>query len=454
MHRHTLTILRREVQPVPFTVYADFLARWQHLHPATRLAGRGALIQALQQLRATPVVGLVWERDVLPLRLARYDPAELAALCQGGELVWVGSGGADPRRGRVRFLFRGEGSAYLEPAPDDLSALGAAAQAVYSFLKSEGAVFFADIRANLDLDDAAAEAALIELAMAGLATNDSLDAMRQMVKSTQPQGRAPFSTLEGQLAERMAGRALSTRRPSRSQLQVAKRRVRERLEPESTSRGVGRWTLVHRQGVLGKPMSPEVRSDQQARQLLARHGVVTHASLAGEAGGWEWSSIYQQLQRLEMRGEVRRGYFVQSLPGIQFALPEVVERLRAARDGDQGAEEALVVMSACDPANLWGPPLEGGVAFSRIPSTWLVVQRGLPVLVAEDTGATLTTTQGADEGVVRRALQDLLGHLAGFERRVTVERWNGEPVLDSVGRMLLEAAGFYRDYPGMTWERH
>jgi ATP-dependent Lhr-like helicase len=301
--------------------------------------------------------------------------------------------------------------------------------------------------------------------MAGLVTNDSLDAMRQMVKSAQPQGRGAFSSLEEQLAERLAGRPLppaSARRPSRSQLQAIKRRVRERLEPESAPHWVGRWTLVHRQGVLGKPVSPEARADRQARQLLARHGVVTHDSLAGEAGGWDWSSIYQQLQRLEMRGEVRRGYFVQGLPGIQFALPEVVERLRAARDGDQEAQEALVVMSACDPANLWGPPLEGGpqaatgapLTFSRIPSTWLVVQRGLPVLVAEDTGANLTTIQGADDDVIRRALQDLLGHLAGFEHRVTVERWNGEPVLDSAGHLLLEAAGFYRDYPGMTWERH
>ena len=39
MHRRTLTLLRREVRPVPFTAYADFLARWQHLHPDERLKG-------------------------------------------------------------------------------------------------------------------------------------------------------------------------------------------------------------------------------------------------------------------------------------------------------------------------------------------------------------------------------------------------------------------------------
>jgi ATP-dependent Lhr-like helicase len=158
------------------------LARGQHLHPDERLTGRGGLTQVLQQLRAAPVVGPVWERDVLPLRLERYNPSELEVLCQNGELVWVGSGGVDPKRGRVRFLFRGEGHVYLEPAPDDLSDLGDKARSVYEFLKSEGAIFFADIQAGLDLDDDAAEAALIELVMAGLVTNDSLDAMRQIVQ--------------------------------------------------------------------------------------------------------------------------------------------------------------------------------------------------------------------------------------------------------------------------------
>ncbi len=467
IHRRTLTILRQEVRPVPFTAYADFLARWQHLHPDERLSGRGSLTQALQQLRVAPVVGQVWERDVLPLRLARYDPAELEALCQSGELVWVGSGGVDPRRGRVRFLFRGEGNVYLEPAPDELSALSDQAQAVYDFLRSEGAVFFADIRAGLGLDDDAAEAALIELVMAGLATNDSLEAMRQIVQpgsavsASQRQDRRPFSSLEEQLADRMGDRGRRSRglrRPGRAEYQAAKRRVRRRLDQPGLPRWVGRWTLVHRFGVMGKEVSLEERTAQQARQLLSRHGIVTCESLAREEGAWDWSMTYQQLRLMEMRGEVRRGYFVQGLPGIQFALPEVVERLRAVRDAAD--DEVVVVMNACDPANLFGPTLDDGprteagepLSFARIPSTWVVQQRGLPVLVAEGTAASLTTVEGAGEGLIRRALQALLDHLAHFEHRVTVETWNGEPVLEGDGRLLLESVGFYRDYPGMTWE--
>jgi ATP-dependent Lhr-like helicase len=470
IHRRTMGILRREVEPVPFTVYADFLARWQHVNPGERLSGEGALTKVLQQLRAMPVVGQVWERDVLPLRLTHYQAAELDALCQGGELVWVGCGGTDPRRGRVRFLFRGEGHVYLEPAPEDLDALDGGPQAVYGFLKSEGAVFFGDICSALELKEIEVESALVELVMAGLVTNDSLEAMRQIVQrgSPRPEGRKPFSSLEEQLArrrEQLGSHAVQTmRKPSRARYKAAKRRVRQRLEQRDTSRRVGRWTLVHRFGVLGKAVPLAEQVAQQARQLLARYGIVTRECLADEMGSWEWGLIYQQLRRLEMRGEVRRGYFVQGLPGIQFALPDVVERLRAIRDSGQEAPD-LVVMNACDPANLYGPtrgdgPTEGPrtvrgelLTFARVPSTWLVQHRGFPVLVAQDSGARLTVTQGMDERHIQRALRALFDHLARSMRSVSVETWNEEPVLESTGRTLLEAVGFYRQYPAMVWER-
>ena len=74
-------------------------------------------------------------------------------------------------------------------------------------------------------------------------------------------------------------------------------------------------------------------------------------------------------------------------------------------------------------------------------------------MIAEDTGARITTVQGTDEGMIRRGLLTLLGHLGRFQHRVTVETWNDMPVLESAGRTLLESVGFYRDYLGMTWEK-
>ncbi|MGC9393403.1 MAG: DEAD/DEAH box helicase [Anaerolineae bacterium] len=472
IHRRTLSILRQEVQPVPFTVYADFLARWQNvippsvppiggeeISPPVRGIKGGSLVKILQQLRALPVVGRIWERDVLPLRLPDYHPADLDALCNSGDLVWVGSGGTDPRYGRVRFLFRGEGHSYLESP--DTSALGEQAQTVYDFLNSEGAVFFNDIGEALELEEAVVESALIELVLAGLATNDSLEAMRQIVQEgkSQPQTAKPYSSLEADLARRRAAFGLNVRavghKPERARYRSARRRARQRVEQQTSApRWVGRWTLVQRFSIMGKPISVGERTARQARQLLARYGVVTHECLENEAGSWDWRLIYRELQRQEMRGEVRRGYFVQGLSGAQFALPDVVEQLRALRDRTENNEP--VVLNACDPACFYGPTREDmpeALTFTRIPSTWLVQVRGLPVLVAANTGTSITTAPGVDDGTLQRTLEALFTHLTTFETRVIIETWNDEPVLDSAGASLIEAVGGYRYYPGMAWEQ-
>jgi len=471
MHRRTLTILRQEVRPVPLATYADFLARWQHLHPSTRLTGSGALTQALQQLRALPVIGRLWERAILPLRVAGYQAAELHELCQRGELVWVGAGGIDPRRGRIRFLFRGEGILYLEGPPPDLTAFSAQAQALYATLQQEGALFERDLRQALDLTEAQIAPALLELAMAGLVTNDSWTALQRIIEgelSKPPTPARPLSSLEAQLAARLGSRQErfgGIRRPTHSEMAAARRRVHARLAhdeptlPAAPAPQDGRWTLVHRLGVLGKGRTPTEQGASQARQLLARWGVVTHERLTSEIGAWEWSLIYPELQRLEMRGEVRRGYFVEGLLGIQFALPEVVEGLRTLANQPPAVDEPLLLLNGGDPANLYGAAREGGpirfdgapLTFAHIPSTWLVQRSGVPILLLEGNGAQITTGQGSDDSLVQAALRCWLDHIASFERRVTVERWNEEGVLGSAGQPLLEALGFYREYPAMVW---
>jgi len=241
--------------------------------------------------------------------------------------------------------------------------------------------------------------------------------------------------------------------------------VSERLQAER--RWVGRWSLVHRPGVLGKPLPEEERAARQVRQLLARYGVVTRDSLEREEGAWDWEALYPQLQLLELRGEVRRGYFIAGLPGVQFALPEAVERLRAAAQPGP-ANEDLVVLNAGDPANVFGSEItvapspdavtpSAGVAtfrFARLPSTYIVLWRGQPILLAEDSGARLSNAPGIEEKLLRQAVEALLDWLPRrtLPHRLTVTEWNGQPVLGSDGQALLESLGFYRDLPGMTWE--
>jgi len=63
------------------------------------------------------------------------------------------------------------------------------------------------------------------------------------------------------------------------------------------------------------------------------------------------------LRRLEDRGEIRGGRFLNGFVGEQFALPVAVESLRASRG--EGASGEIVTIAAADPLNLAGIVVAG-----------------------------------------------------------------------------------------------
>jgi len=435
IRRRTIALLRCAVQPVPLATYADFLARW---------TSGSSLRGVMAQLAGVALPGPVWARDVLPGRLPDFHGDDLAALCEAGELVWV-TAGRDPRRGHVRFFGRGQGGLYLGP-PEE-GGLSELAQAAYAFLRSEGASFMADLQAGLGMKPADVQAALVELALAGLATNDTLDALHAIL-AFQPAplaDKTPFSSLEADLAGRLPPRPL-TRNRYRTAKQEAARRV-ERMTA-ANELWPGRWSLVYRVAVLGPPLSDAARSEAQARALLARYGVVAREVMDRETGPFDWALIYAQFQRMELRGELRRGYFVAGLSGVQYALPEAVERLRAA-----GEEDTPIVLNATDPANLYGGEgLGDAPAFARLPSTHVVLVAGRPILIAQDGGERVIAAASATEEELRRALQTYLARPAA-PRRMFVAEWNGAPALDGPAEALLRGLGFHRTPAGLErWE--
>jgi ATP-dependent Lhr-like helicase len=236
----------------------------------------------------------------------------------------------------------------------------------------------------------------------------------------------------------------------------------------------GRWSLVHRIGVWGKDVSFEERIARQARQLLQCYGIVTRQTLERDSeGGWNWRALYAQFQLMEMRGEVRRGYFVQGLPGIQFALPEAVERLREwtrpiASESEGMADEELVVLNATDPANVFGPTRDADAAkvgepegepqrgvdparFTRIPSNYVVLLRGRPVLLLETGAGRVTVLPDLPATTQRRALGLAVEYAGRSLRRLTLSQWNGEAIMDSSAPPVLEGLGFRREALVYVW---
>jgi ATP-dependent Lhr-like helicase len=211
----------------------------------------------------------------------------------------------------------------------------------------------------------------------------------------------------------------------------------------------------------GRP-EPEAHAVAQASLLLERYGIVARELALFDPWLLPWRVLYEVLSRMELAGEVRRGYFVEGLSGAQFALPEAARQLQELHLPSTAAAPA-VLLHSMDPANLYGsgapfdiPLLDGGTRpLLRRPGNWLVVRAGRPVLLIEQQGKRLTALASASREDVSAAVACLPGILdnrrgPSARHKLTVEEWNGRPVTSSEGREPLEAAGFVRDYQAMT----
>jgi ATP-dependent Lhr-like helicase len=196
--------------------------------------------------------------------------------------------------------------------------------------------------------------------------------------------------------------------------------------------------------------------------LLNRHGIVTRELAQMDPTMPAWRLLYEVLSRLELAGEVRRGYFVEGLSGPQFALPDAARMLQYL-DLPATTAAPVVLIHSQDPANLYGSGapldinlLDGGTrSLLRRPGNWLALKAGQPVLIVEQQGGRLTALPSASRDDIAAAvacLPAILSSDRGLAARakLTVAEWNGQPVTASPGRELLEAAGFVRDYQQMT----
>jgi ATP-dependent Lhr-like helicase len=98
--------------------------------------------------------------------------------------------------------------------------------------------------------------------------------------------------------------------------------------------------------------------EQWAKQLARRYGVVFRDVLKRESLPMTWRELLIQYRKMEWRGDMRGGRFVEGVTGEQFALPEALESLRAVRrDPTVGAQD--IRLSPADALNLIGIILPG-----------------------------------------------------------------------------------------------
>jgi ATP-dependent Lhr-like helicase len=320
IHRLTLGALRREIEPVSTADYARFLFRWQHVAPSARLHGLDGTLHVIRQLQGYEIPAAAWEATILPARVAGYKPEFLDRLCYTGDVMWgrlsphpalSAPTDAPPRRIRptklapISLFAREDAGALIVPRERDSEALSAAAREVLAEIDKQGAPFFADVvRATRRLA-AEVEEALWQLVAAGLVTADGFDALRSLTDR--------------------------------------KRRLGEKGHRQRPRSSGGRWTLLRSQ-------TEKLDADAFARQLLARWGVVFRDVVVRESLAPPWRELLAALRRMEARGEIRGGRFVAGYVGEQYALPEAIDALRAARRSADPND--VVEVAAYDPLNI------------------------------------------------------------------------------------------------------
>lgn len=204
-----------------------------------------------------------------------------------------------------------------------LHALTPNANRIWEFTRQRGACFAEEIERSLGLSSIEVRYALWELAAAGLASADGFDQLRAMIDPDR-----------------------------RRSTNLAYRKVRS---------AAGRWSLFRCNAKAPKDAIEQARFndiavESAARMLLNRYGVVFRDLLELESNTPHWGILLRMFRRLEDRGEIRGGRFVNGFRGEQFALPEVLDSLRSAGDQQFKGEISL---AGADPLNLVGILIPG-----------------------------------------------------------------------------------------------
>src|SRR5262249_37911607 len=284
------------------------------------------------------------EAEILPARLDNYDFTWLDDLCLAGRAVWtrvsaparVAAKNTGPiRTTPVTLLPRKNASIWTRAVPvsaPDPAPITPRGQAVAEYLKHHGACFYDEIVEGTGLLRTQVEDALAELVVVGLVHSDSFSGLR----------------------------ALLTPSDRRKPLGEGKRRRRTSLFGIEDA---GRWALVRRPPTQIAAASARDKPEHEivehiADTLLRRYGVVFWRILERESA-WlpPWRELLRVFRRLEARGEIRGGRFVDRIVGEQFALPEALSLLREMRRAPPSP--AWVSVSAADPLNLIGNLIPG-----------------------------------------------------------------------------------------------
>jgi len=350
IHRYSREHRRKAARAVTPAAYMRFLLDWHGLDDPA-----GELEQVLALLEGWTAPVAAWEQGLLASRCADYSPRRLDEQFLSGFATWFRPGGAGQGRQHlvaatpIAIVPRRHADFWQKMPSGEATEPGGMARRVLQVLREKGAMFTVDLEQGTGLMPIQLEQALGELVAQGLVTSDAFSPLRWLIRP-ESEKRRKQKVLRGR------------RGPVQFGL-------------------LGRWSVTgdpsvkHLLQADNELFSDQARLATVCEALLRRYGVVFRAVLERETLIPPWRYLLRYLRRMEDRGEVYGGRFVDGFSGEQFALPEAVGLLR--RQADEPAERQPKVINASDPLNLGGI-ITPGVKTVAKPGNRILLLEGVP----------------------------------------------------------------------------
>lgn len=381
--QETIKSNRRQIKTMPTRHYAAYLAN----RIRKNATAKEQLEEVLKSFCQESYLAPLWEAVILPSRVRGYRPELLDTVLSQGNFFWRLN-----KQGNLSFSQ--EEDIDWEAALPDLSELnmGENELIIYDALLKKGASFMQ--RLNPLLGSVSPYESLLKLAEHGLVRADSYVPVRQWINHDK----------------------------------LERGNVRQRVNARVTALTAGRWEI-------SRPLLTKTLG-QQIEQIFDRFVILSHET----ADGLPWGQVLEKMRVLEYTGQVRRGYYVEGMSGIQFVREKDFTQTMFALE-HPGND--IIWMSAIDRDQPYGKLLPHSYeqSFQRVAGTYVVLRGGDPIAVFERQGKTLRVFR---EECIKEALKEFA---QGFEQKslyrtltkVTVKQYPKE------AEQSLKEAGFLKE---------
>lgn len=328
LHRRSLHTLKEYVKPVSQNRYIDYMAKWQNVHPDFKLEGEEGVFKAVKKLQMLEEHITCWERYFLGVRVSDYTPEHLDNLTHQKKIFYGRFNVLPeyeeyslPNRGIIQLLCSEDSSFIVSSSiqKEYFEDLHQECEEIMEILHIWPSLSFDGIVTGTQMDRSRIARAIIRLFQLGVLINNSYSVVRDSVIVTGLSAAWDLSSTPEEVSDKD---------------------IFENVRSKDILVSQGKWALIQRgnKSILDR-----------VRQIFSRYGIVTTELLKQNKEAITSQEFAQAVRVLMLRGEVRKGQFVQGLERIQYATPDAVEFLRTLEPDNQ-----YYILNMKDPANLYG----------------------------------------------------------------------------------------------------